>query len=90
MSEQKTRRVKVLTTFTDREGTEHEKDSEFVASYANERQRRAVNEMIHRGFLIFAEIVEEQVEQEEPPADPPKPPAPAPTVPKQRRGGSRS
>lgn len=52
-SNQETRQVCVLTPFTDREGTERAKGDVFAAAYANARQRQAVNEMIHRGFLTF-------------------------------------
>lgn len=53
MSQPETREVCVLSDFRDRDGTDHQRGSTFQVAYANERQRRAVNELIHRGFLTF-------------------------------------
>lgn len=53
MSESATREVFVLADFTDRDGTVHEKATVFTVAYETERQRQAVNQLMHRGFLTL-------------------------------------
>lgn len=48
-----TRTVAVLADFIDENGSQHKRGEVFEAAYVNERQRRSVNERIHRGFLTF-------------------------------------
>jgi bisphosphoglycerate-independent phosphoglycerate mutase (AlkP superfamily) len=53
MSDQATREVFVLAEFTDRDGTTHAKESVFTVVYETDRQRQAVNQLVHRGFITF-------------------------------------
>lgn len=48
-----TRDACVLAPFTDHEGSDHAKGDVFSVAYETDRQRQAVNQLIHRGFLTF-------------------------------------
>lgn len=47
------REVYVLSDFKDSLGNERVKGEVFVVAYTNERQRRQVNALVHRGYLTF-------------------------------------
>jgi hypothetical protein len=71
-----TREALVIATFKDRTGFTYDFGDVIKVAYGTARQRQAVNELVHRGFLTF-EIARAQAVQppEEDPPPPPKAPA---------------